>query len=130
MITKWFLTFSMSIFQYCSLSDSKFISSYVRYSKIHHTYTCTVVDFWMKFCWWPLTTKYFKIFTGGRLKWTYIEALMKVFILSLNFIDNESPMFKVLFLKLPLASLFWFRYFVNKQILLYLELAVTNTLKK
>ena len=92
--------------------------------------TCTVVVFWLKFCWWPLTTKYFKISTGWRLKWTYVGVLIKLLILSLNFIDIESQIFQVHFLKPPSPSLFWFRYFVNKQILLYLELVVITTVKK
>ena len=86
--------------------------------------TCTAVVFWMKVCWWPRTTKYFKISTGWRLNWTYVGALMNLLILSLNFIDIESQIFQVHFLKPPSPSLFWFGYFVNKQILLYLELVV------
>ena len=58
-----------------------------------------------------------------------VKALMKVLILLMNFNDIESIIFQVYFLKLPSPSFFLFRYFVNKQILLYLELAVTITIK-
>ena len=42
-----------------------------------------------------MTINYFKISTGWRLKWTYVETMMKLSILSLDLIDIESQMFQV-----------------------------------